>query len=141
MMFKDRQEAGDALGGRLMSMRALDPIVYALPRGGLPVAAAVAERLGAPLDVILVRKLGAPRRRELAIGAVVDGAAPCVVLNSELVRELGIGKDYVDRVKTEAFAEIERRRKVFAESRPVLSPAGRVVILIDDGLGAIPIKV
>lgn len=134
MLFKDRQEAGDALGGRLMSMRALDPIVYALPRGGLPVAAEVAERLGAPLDVILVRKLGAPRRRELAIGAVVDGAAPCVVLNSELVRELGIGKDYVDRVKTEAFAEIERRRKVFAESRPVLSPAGRVVILIDDGL-------
>jgi putative phosphoribosyl transferase len=132
--FNSRREAGIALAGKLQQLGVPEPIVYALPRGGLPVAAEVANRLNAPLDVILVRKLGAPGHSELAIGAVADGAAPAVVLHDDILRNLGVGADFVERAKTEALKEIDRRRAALAHVRVPLSPEGRVVIIVDDGL-------
>jgi putative phosphoribosyl transferase len=132
--FENRVEAGALLARELERLSALDPVVYALPRGGLPVAAEVAQRLNAPLDVILVRKLGAPGHGELAIGAVVDGAAPTVILHRDILSELGVSGAYIDEAKAAALREIERRRSVFGGARQPQSPQERVVILVDDGL-------
>lgn len=133
-MFDDRRQAGEKLASALLDLKSPDPVVYALPRGGLPVAAAVAERLAAPLDIILVRKLGAPRHKELAIGAVVDGPAPTVVLHRDIISELGVSQDYIDEARKEALSEIERRRKLYVGGREPISPSGRNVIIVDDGL-------
>jgi predicted phosphoribosyltransferase len=134
IVFEDRGEAGEALASALREFKDLDPVVYALPRGGVPVAAVVAKRLGAPLDLILVRKLGAPRQPELAIGALVDGAAPITILHEEIIRALGIGADYIRSTEAAALAETERRRAVFYRDRDPVSPKNRTVIIVDDGL-------
>lgn len=133
-MFESRTQAGEILASALRVFAELDPIVYALVRGGVPVAAAVAERLGAPLDLILVRKLGAPFQPELAIGAVVDGGALATVLHKDRIAELGVGEEYLKTAEEGALAEIERRREVFFKRRKPVSPTGRTVILVDDGL-------
>jgi putative phosphoribosyl transferase len=133
-VFLNRRHAGEALAQALEKSRRSSPIVYALPRGGVPVAAVVADRLEAPLDLILVRKLGAPGHSELAIGAVVDGPAPAIILHKDTVRQLRIGNDDIARVKTAALAEIERRRASYLGVRPPIYPAGRTVIIVDDGL-------
>lgn len=133
-MFENRTQAGEILGSALGGFAKLDPVVYALVRGGVPVAAAVAERLGAPLDLILVRKLGAPFQPELAIGAVVDGGAPATVLHKDHIAELGVGEDYLKKAEADALEEIERRRAVFFKRHKPLPPAGRTVIIVDDGL-------
>lgn len=133
-MFDNRDAAGAALAERLKPFGRDDPIIYALPRGGLPVAAAVAGALVAPLDIILVRKLGAPGHGELAIGAIVDGSTPTVVLNRSIISELGVSDEVLESVKAEALEEIQRRRTVFLSDRKPLSPEGRNVIIVDDGL-------
>lgn len=132
--FRDRAEAGRLLGARLAALGLHDPVVYALPRGGVPVAAGVAAALGAPLDLVLVRKLGAPMQPELAIGALVDGAVPEVVRNEAIIAATGASEAFIARARDTALAEIERRRALYCAGRPPLDPKGRTAIVVDDGL-------
>lgn len=132
--FRDRHEAGEKLGEALARMKLDDPVVYALPRGGAPVGAAVARALDAPFDVILVRKLGAPGFEELAIGAVADGAEPAIILHDDQIRDLGVKETYIREAERIAFAEIERRRKLFRARLPAQNAAGRTAVIVDDGL-------
>jgi putative phosphoribosyl transferase len=133
-IFADRAEAGRSLAERLAALHLDAPLVLALPRGGVPVAAEIARALGAPLDVALVRKIGAPGQPELAIGAVADGDEPEVVLNDSLVAALGLDADYIaDEVRRE-LAAIDQRRDAYAPLRPAVEPAGRAVIVVDDGV-------
>jgi putative phosphoribosyl transferase len=111
-----------------------DPVVLALPRGGVPVGAEIARRLAAPLDVALVRKIGAPGQPELAVGAVADGIDPEIVLNHALVRELGLSGDFFTQPAAHELAAIEQRRRVYAALRPAIDPAGRSLIVVDDGV-------
>jgi predicted phosphoribosyltransferase len=131
--FVDRVEAGRALGERLAEYAGRpDVIVLALPRGGVPVAREVAHALGAPLDVLVVRKLGLPGQRELAMGALASGGMR--VLNQELVEQLGIEEAVIDRVAAREAAELERRELLYRGGRPAVDVAARVAILVDDGL-------
>ena len=132
--FADRREAGRRLAVALQHLAASHPLVLALPRGGVPVAAEVASALGADLDLLIVRKLGAPGHEELGIGAVVDGTAPHLVLNEDIVRQLGPGPAYVRDELQRQLAEIERRRRAYLGNARPISPAGRTVIVIDDGI-------
>ena len=122
------------LAEQVAAMGLADPLVLALPRGGLPVAAEIARRLTAPLDVVFVRKLGAPDQPELAIGAIADGPEPEVVLNTTLVAALGLDADYIAAQAARERANIEDRRKAYAGLRPGVDPAGRAVIVVDDGV-------
>lgn len=133
-MFDDRRQAGERLGELLSAYAERNPVVYALPRGGLPVGAAIAKHLGARLDIVLVRKLGAPTQPELAIGAIADGASPACFLNNGVIRELGVSEAYIEKVKAAALAEIERRCALFFKDHKPISPTGRCAILVDDGL-------
>jgi putative phosphoribosyl transferase len=131
--FRDRAEAGRLLGERLSVLASRDDVVVlALPRGGVPVAREVARALGAPLDVLLVRKLGHPAQPELAMGAIASGGTR--VLNDQLVRELRLGDDVIDRVTVRELAELERRERAYRGDRPLPALAGRTVVLVDDGL-------
>jgi putative phosphoribosyl transferase len=128
--YRDRIEAGRLLASRLDRHALADPIVLALPRGGVPVATEVARALDAPLDVLIVRKLGFPGHRELAVGAIASGGARA--LNPEVAalvhpREL-------ERIERRERAELERRERVYRGDRPLPALAGRTVILVDDGL-------
>jgi putative phosphoribosyl transferase len=131
MRFRDRAHAGRALAARLEHLRATDPVVVGLPRGGVPVAAEVAAALGAQLDVVLVRKIGAPEREELAVGAI--GEDGVTVRNEAVLRELGLSwEDLADQVER-ARAEVRRRAEMLRPgTRPELR--GRTVILVDDGI-------
>lgn len=133
--FADRTEAGRLLARRLAAM-ALEPpiVVLALPRGGVPVAAEVARALHAPLDLLLVRKIGVPWQRELALAAVVDGDEPQVVVDEEVQRLCGADRAYIDAQAARELAEIERRRRVYLRGRAPLSVAGATAIVIDDGI-------
>ena len=111
MSFRNRSEAGRRLGEALLGYRDQKPVVLALPRGGVPVAAQIAARLSAPLDLVLVRKIGVPFQPELAMGAVVDGDAPLVVRNEEVIGLAGIDENRFNAVRDRELAEIERRRK------------------------------
>ncbi|HUO51792.1 MAG TPA: phosphoribosyltransferase [Gemmatimonadaceae bacterium] len=131
--FADRVEAGRALAAELAGWAGRDDvIVLALPRGGVPVAAEVAQALGAPLDVFLVRKLGVPGHEELAMGAIASGGEP--LLNEETVRALGITPEQVARVVAAERAELARREREYRGARPAPELRGRTVILVDDGL-------
>ena len=133
-MFESRTEAGRRLAARLMSFAAEKPVVYALPRGGVPVAAEVAAALGAPLDLIFVRKIGAPSQPELALGALVEGAESVVVWNEDIVRQAGVTKTDRETLAALARAEIGRRRAVLARSLQQISAKDRTAIVIDDGI-------
>jgi putative phosphoribosyl transferase len=109
-------------------------VVLALPRGGVPVAAEIARALGAPLDIVLVRKIGVPLQRELAVAAVVDGSRPEVVVNQDVAASAGIDQDYIDTLVNQELKEIERRRKVYLRGRTRVPLEGRTVILVDDGI-------
>jgi putative phosphoribosyl transferase len=132
--FHDRADAGRRLAGALKHLKDEKPIVLALPRGGVPVAFEVAKALAAPLDVILVRKIGAPRQKELGLGAVVDGAHPHIVLNEDVVRAVGPGDDYIRQEAAREMTEIERRRALYRPNRPPLEAEDRTVIVVDDGI-------
>lgn len=132
--FLDRTDAGRRLAQRLAGLKLDHPIVYALPRGGVPVAAEIAAALDAPLDLVLVRKIGAPMQPELAVGAVVDGDEPEVVVNRDIARMTGADQAYIDAVCARELAEIERRRARYLGQRPRPDPTGRAVIVVDDGI-------
>lgn len=134
LVFADRRDAGRRLAAELLPRKYADPLVLALPRGGVPVGFEVAQALGAPLDVVLVRKIGAPGQPELGLGAVVDGAAPQIVMDDELVRLIAPPTGYVEEEIERQLAEIERRRHLYAGSRPPLSATGRTAIVVDDGI-------
>jgi predicted phosphoribosyltransferase len=131
--FRDRTEAGQVLAQQLQHL-AGDPhlLVLALPRGGVPVGYELAKALGAPLDVFVVRKLGVPGHEELAFGAIASG--PVVVLNDDVVRALRITREMIEAVAAQETREVERRERTYRGDRPPVDPAGRVVVLVDDGL-------
>jgi putative phosphoribosyl transferase len=132
--FADRVAAGRALADAVAGLNLPDPVVLALPRGGVPVAAPVAERLGAPLDLVMVRKIGMPGNPELAAGAVVDGAAPLQVFNHEIMAHDGLREsDLADTIARELQVIAERRRTYLAGRAPV-PLAGRDVVVVDDGV-------
>lgn len=133
-VFPDRTEAGRRLAERLRHLADQNPVVLALPRGGVPVAFEVAKALRAPLDLVLVRKIGAPFQPELAIGAVVDGERPELVLNEELIADYGIPESYVEGERRRQLAEIERRRELYLAGRPRVPIRDRTAIVIDDGI-------
>jgi putative phosphoribosyl transferase len=130
--FEDRRDAGRRLAGKLVRFRDERPVVFALPRGGVPVGYEISRSLGAPLDVFVSRKLGAPDQPEFGIGAVAAGGVR--VLNEDVVRRLGITEDYVERITAQEIAEVGRRLRYFRGTRPEPEVAGRTAILVDDGL-------
>ncbi len=130
--FANRRAAGRALAGEVERLSLGDPVVVALPRGGVPVAYEVAARLGAPLDIALVRKLGAPGRPELGIGALAeDGTA---IVERATVAALGVGREQIERILEREAAELARRRAVYRGDRAPLPVTGRPVVLVDDGI-------
>ena len=133
-IFTDRIAAGRELAEQLRSLHVPDPVVLALPRGGVPVAAEVARALGAPMDLILVRKIGVPWQPELAVAAIVDGGDPQLVIDEEVQRMARIGRDYIDRESKVQLREIERRRVLYLHGRAPLPVAGRSAIVVDDGI-------
>ena len=131
--FANRREAGGILAGRLGAYAARsDVVVLGLPRGGVPVALEVAAALGAPLDVFVVRKLGVPFQPELAMGAIASGGIR--VLNDDVIRLCGIPSHIIEHVARVEQQELERRERAYRDGRPALAIAGRVAILVDDGL-------
>ncbi|HHL22440.1 MAG TPA: erythromycin esterase, partial [Aliiroseovarius sp.] len=133
-MFSTRAEAGRLLGERLAEMQLENPVVFALPRGGIPIGVEVARRLKAPLDLVLVRKIGAPGNPEVALGAVVEGNPPQTVINPDVQRLSGADQAYIDRVRSEKLAELETRRQLYLGSRPPVDVTGRTAVVVDDGL-------
>jgi putative phosphoribosyl transferase len=134
MPFLDRSDAGRQLAGALAGYKDQHPVILALPRGGVPVAAEVAAALDAAVDLILVRKLGVPAEPELAMGAVVDGAVPIVVRNDDVIRITGVGETEFNATRDAELAEIERRRRRYLGDRERADVAGRTAIVIDDGI-------
>jgi putative phosphoribosyl transferase len=133
-MFADRKEAGQALAAALEAYRDGNVVVLALPRGGVVVAYEIALALKAPLDVIVVRKLGAPDEPELGVGAVVDGDHPESVLNEEVVEALKVSSEYLANEIQAQLVEIRRRQEIYRKGRPAPELAGRTVIVVDDGI-------
>jgi predicted phosphoribosyltransferase len=132
-VFRNRREAGAALARKLEHHKGRDDVVVlGLPRGGVPVAFEVARALGAPLDVLLVRKLGAPGQRELAMGAIATGGVR--VLNEEVIAWHGVSLDEIESVARIEAAELGRREQAYREGRPGAEVKDRVVLIIDDGL-------
>jgi putative phosphoribosyl transferase len=134
MTFRNRADAGQQLAGALQWLAAEHPVVLALPRGGVPVAFEIAKMFKAPLDVILVRKIGAPGHEELGIGAVVDGAHPQVVVNEAIMAQLRPPESYVKKETKRQLGEIERRRQLYQGQHRPIEVQGRTVILVDDGI-------
>ena len=134
MPFRDRSEAGRRLAKALAAYKLEKPVILALPRGGVPVAAKVAAVLDAPLDLILVRKIGVPMQPELAIGAVVDGGQPIIVRNEDIGQLVGVSEIEFKEICTAELAEIERRRERYLGDRTRVEVRGRVTIVIDDGI-------
>ena len=134
MPFKDRTEAGQKLAVALSKYKDQQPAILALPRGGVPVAAEVARALHAPLDLVLVRKIGVPFQSELAMGAVVDGGSHIVVRNEDVIRMAGVDEIEFKSVCDAELAEIERRRERYLGGRERLDVTGRIAIVIDDGI-------
>ncbi|MGH8176385.1 MAG: phosphoribosyltransferase [Steroidobacter sp.] len=132
--FLHRRDAGRRLAAELKARSIADPVVLALPRGGVPVGYEVATALDAPLDVLLVRKLGAPGHEEFGIGAVVDGAQPQMVLNEEAIEALRVSPAYIAEERDRQLAEIERRRRMYCGDGSAVSIEGRTAIVVDDGV-------
>lgn len=133
--FADRVAAGRLLAAALrLHLNDGALVVLALPRGGVPVAAEVARAYQAPLDLLLVHKIGAPGRSEYAVGAVADGTPPRVITDEVACRMLGVEKNYLDAEARKAWLEIERRRERYLAGRPPLPLAGATVVVVDDGI-------
>ena len=134
MRFVDRADAGRRLAQALLSYRDREPVVLALPRGGLPVAAEIATALAAPLDVVLVRKIGAPGQPELAMGAMVEGEPPTVARNEAIISAAGVDERAFAAATQRARAGLQDARRRFIGDRPRVAIAGRAAILVDDGV-------
>ena len=132
--FADRREAGRELAQVLLDRNPANPVVLALPRGGVPVAAEIAGTLDAPLDLLFVRKIGLPGRPEVAVAAVVDGDPPEVIVNEDILAATATGRDWIDGQVPAAVAETERRRRAYLHGRRPLSVVGRTAIVVDDGV-------
>lgn len=132
-MFRDRVDAGQQLARRLMDYAEReDVLVLGIPRGGVPVAFEVAQALHAPLDILLVRKLGAPGQRELAMGAIASGGIR--ILDQELIADLGITEEQLAEAIADQEAELRRREQLYRGVRPDIPVQGKIVILVDDGI-------
>ena len=132
MLFADRQEAGERLADKLLHFKGKNPLVLAVPRGGLTVAEPVLEKTGGDLDLIITRKIGAPYQPELAIGAVTgDGF---VMLNADILSRVSADKKYIEKAVAKEVEEIKRRLKAYRGERPAPALDNRIVILIDDGV-------
>jgi putative phosphoribosyl transferase len=134
MLFSDRSEAGRRLAKRLLRFKDRNPVVLALPRGGVPVGAEIARALAAPLDLVLVRKIGAPYQQELAIGAIADGEHPELFTDPRLIAHLEVTGEYLEQAKSAGLKEIERRRRAWFGDRRLIDVAGRTAIVVDDGI-------
>jgi len=133
-VYRNREEAGRKLASALSSFKRGEVVVIGIPRGGLPVAREVADALGAPLDIIVVRKLGAPGQPELGIGAVVDGDHPRVIFNQGVIEQLGVSEEYLRAEINKQLKEIKRREAEYRSGRPRVALDGKTVIVIDDGI-------
>lgn len=133
-VFANRQDAGLKLANALKAFKSQDCVVLALPRGGVPVAVEVAKSLDCPLDLVLVRKIGAPIQPELAIGSVVDGESPIIIRDEELMRLTGTSPKQFDAICAGELREIDRRHSFYLHGRSPKPLSGKVVIVIDDGL-------
>lgn len=134
LRFADRRDAGRQLARALAAKRLADPVVIALPRGGVPVAAEVAAALHAPLDLLLAGKIGAPQQRELAVAALAEGTPEVLVVDDETMAATGATARYVEREAAAVRAEIGRRRARYLGGRAPLPLAGRTAVLVDDGI-------
>jgi len=134
MRFSDRQDAGRRLARELLRFKDQHPVVLALPRGGVPVGFEVAMKLGCPLDVMLVRKIGHPDAPELAIGAIADSDPPEKVIDDEAVTQFGIPKSYLDHEIARQMHEIDERRRRYFRGRQPVDIRQRTAIVIDDGI-------
>lgn len=133
-MYRDRSDAGETLARALRDIRLDRPVVLALPRGGVPVALPVARALGAPLDLVLVRKIGVPGQEELAAGAIVDGPPEHLWLNEALMRGLGLTRTDLEPIIADRRAELAERRRDWLQGRGPVDLAGRDAIVVDDGI-------
>jgi putative phosphoribosyl transferase len=134
MPFSDRRDAGQRLAERLLHLSERDPVVLALPRGGVPIGLEVARALSAPLDLLLVRKIGAPGQPELAVGAVIDGEQLDFVVNEDVLQALGLSMDFIKQQATAQVVEIERRRRLYLADAEPARVRGRTTIVVDDGI-------
>jgi len=133
-MFANRKDAGRQLATRLAHLESEQPVILALPRGGVPVAFEIATALRAPLDFVLVRKIGVPWQPELAVAAVVDGDQPQIVENEEVMRVLTIPEDFIQEEAKRQLQEIERRRTLYQGDRTRVDVKGCTAIVVDDGI-------
>jgi len=134
VVYADREAAGRMLAQRLLSYAQADVVVLGITRGGATVAREIADALSAPLDVIVVRKLGAPGRPELGIGAVVDGDHSRAIFNPEIIEHLGVSDEYIEAETTRQLREVQRRETAYREGRPKIPLTGKTVIVVDDGI-------
>ncbi len=134
MIYRDRRDAGRRLAQDLAHYKSDAPVVLALPRGGVVVAAEIAEALNAPLDLVLVRKIGVPFQPELAMGAVVDGREPHIIRNEDIIAATGISEDEFQDVCEAELSEIDRRRELYLAGHPRADVRDRVAIVVDDGI-------
>jgi putative phosphoribosyl transferase len=136
VMFRDRKDAGERLAAQLLPFKDRTPVVLALPRGGVAIGFEIARLLGAPLDIVLVRKIGVPWQPELALGALADcgGGAPEIFIDERMVKALDIPPDYVREETARQLIELERRRQIYCAGRPPVEIAGRIAIVVDDGI-------
>ncbi len=134
MSFYDRSDAGRRLAAELQHFRGEDVVVFALPRGGAPVAEPIATLLNAPLDLVLVRKIGVPFQPELAMGAVADGGNPVVVRNDDVIAMADVSEGEFQDVCARELEEIERRRRLYLGDRARPEAKGHVAIVVDDGV-------
>ena len=134
IVYTNREAAGQMLARRLMSYAHTDAVVLGIPRGGVPVAKEVADALDAPLDVIVVRKLGAPGQPELGIGAVVDGDHPRAIFSQDIIEYLGVSDEYIEAEIARQLKEVNRRETAYRGGRAKVPINGKTVIVVDDGI-------
>lgn len=132
-LFRDRHDAGAQLAGRLAAMDLHNPLILALPRGGVPVAIEIAQALKAPLDLLLVRKIGLPWQPELAVGAVLNGNEPHTVINEQIARAAHLDEADIVRIARTQLEEVAHRRRIWLSDREHVPVTGRTAILVDDG--------
>jgi len=134
MAFLDRADAGRRLARELRALALDKPMIVALPRGGVPVAAEIARDLGVPIEPLIVRKIGLPRQPELAMGAIVDGDEPIVVRNAAVIASAGVSEAEFAAIRDQELTEIRRRRRLYRGDAPYPDLKHRTVIVVDDGI-------